>query len=216
MCRVSFGVMVLVLGLRKRPYAACFAFVCMVCFWEPDLGGCEQSGRSSVLPGLDYRARRPYRYVRIHSTVASLCPARSHTSGTTGIHPKEKPQGRREKPRPSYYPQSGGLDETHYQLHQDHQASRQTRLFVARHASSSTITSDCDIAGGCPQLRRHNRLLRNERRGRWWRARQGILQNLISNHVSRVRLLIATHDVLPTVLVALVDKKLRPLCRWRA
>ncbi len=87
---------------------------------------------------------------------------------------------------------------------------------VARHASSSTIMSDCDIAGGCPQLRRHNRLLRNERRGRRWRARQGILQNLISNHVSRVRLLIAAYDVLPAVLVALVDKKLRPHCRWRA
>ena len=144
MCRVSFGVMVLVLGLRKRPYAACFAFVCMVCFWE-------QSGRSSVLPGLDYRARRPYRYVRIHSTVASLCPARSHTSGT-GIHPKEKPQGRREKPRPSYYPQSGGLDETHYQLHQDHQASRQTRL--ALHATlqvqrSRQIVTSLEGAPSC-------------------------------------------------------------------
>jgi hypothetical protein len=112
---------------------------------EPDLGGCEQSGRSSVLPGLDYRARRPYRYVRIHSTVASLCPARSHTSGT-GIHPKEKPQGRREKPRPSYYPQSGGLDETHYQLHQDRiKLQGKHDFFVARHASSSTITSDCEF-----------------------------------------------------------------------
>ena len=50
-------------------------------------------------------------------------PARSHTSSGTGIHPMEKPQRRREKPRPSS-PQSGGLDETHYQLHQDHQASR--------------------------------------------------------------------------------------------
>ena len=103
------------------------------------------------VPGLDYRARRPYRYVRIHSTVPSLCPARSHTSGT-GIHPKEKPQGRREKPRPSYYPQSGGLDETHYQLHQDHQASRQTRL--ALHATlqvqrSRQIVTSLEGAPSC-------------------------------------------------------------------
>jgi hypothetical protein len=54
--------------------------------------------------------------------------ARSHTSGTTGIHPTwtEAQCGslNAEKPRPSYSPQSGGLDETHLQLHQDHQASR--------------------------------------------------------------------------------------------
>ena len=78
-------------------------------------------------------------------------PARSHTSGT-GIHPMEKPQCRREKPRPSYYPQSGGLDETHYQLHQDHQASRQTRL--ALHATlqvqrSRQIVTSLEGAPSC-------------------------------------------------------------------
>jgi hypothetical protein len=51
-------------------------------------------------------------------------------------------QGRREKPRPSYYPQSGGLDETHLQLHQDHQASRQTRL--ALHATLQ-VQRSCQI-----------------------------------------------------------------------
>ena len=72
-------------------------------------------------------------------------PARSHTSGT-GIHPMEKPQCRREKPRPSYSPQSGGLDETHLQLHQ-YRIKLQGKhdFFVARHASSSTITSDCEF-----------------------------------------------------------------------
>jgi len=98
------------------------------------------------------------------------------------------------------------------------------------------------IAGECTKLRRLKRVLLDDRRGRRWRSRHGailvdsvallccwpsierarlgkscIWPNLISNHVSRVRLLIAAHDVLPAVLVALVDKKLRLLLfSWRA
>jgi len=111
-------------GAARARFDVCIRYA-WFCFWEPqpDIGarrGTVRSRRaprsglpSSVLGGLN-------RYVT-HSfdPIASLvCPARSHTSGT-GIHPMEKPQPRRrEKPRPSYSPQSGGLDETHLQLHQ--------------------------------------------------------------------------------------------------
>ena len=80
----------------------------------------------SVLGGLNRYVTHLFDRTPSHPSESSvLCPARSHTSSGTGIHPMEKPQRRREKPRPSCSsPQSGGLDETHYQLHQDHQASR--------------------------------------------------------------------------------------------
>jgi hypothetical protein len=67
-------------------------------------------------------------------------------------------------------------------------------LFIRASLSRSSLSAG--VVGGAPDM--------------------GVLPNLILNHVSRVRLLIAAHDVLPAVLVALVDKKLRPLCRWRA
>ena len=99
---------------------------------------------SSVLGGLNRYITHLLFYSR-HIASTHPSPARSHTSGT-GIHPMEKPQCRREKPRPSYSPQSGGLDETHLQLHQDRiKLQGKHDFFVARHASSSTITSDCEF-----------------------------------------------------------------------
>jgi hypothetical protein len=96
------------------------------CFWEPqpDIGARRGTVRSrrasrSGIAELGPRRPKPVRNAFIFDHIASThpSPARSHTSGT-GIHPMEKPQCRREKPRPSYSPQSGGLDETHLQLHQ--------------------------------------------------------------------------------------------------
>ena len=128
---VSHGVMVFVYrGLKKNTDAACGAglrSLCMVLLrGNHNQTSAHGAGRCEVgeLPGLELPSSvlgGLNRYVtHLFDPIASTHPsqARSHTSGT-GIHPMEKPQCRREKPRPSYSPQSGGLDETHLQLHQD-------------------------------------------------------------------------------------------------
>ena len=149
--------------LKKRTHDAAvrctFAFVMHgFAFGNHNQTSAHGAGRWSVrsrraprsgLPSCELGPRTGLNRYVTHSfdPIASLvCPARSHTSGT-GIHPMEKPQPRRrEKPRPSYSPQSGGLDETHLQLHQDRiELQGKHDFFVARHASSSTITSDCEF-----------------------------------------------------------------------
>ena len=111
-------------GAVRRRCTFAFVMHAWFCFCEPqpDIGarrGTVRSRRaprsglpSSVLGGLN-------RYVtHLFDHIASTHPSPAKPSGT-GIHPMEKPQCRREKPRPSYSPQSGGLDETHLQIHQD-------------------------------------------------------------------------------------------------